>query len=231
MNSKDISVEGIMLKVLIYGRSGTGKTSFACSFPRPYVFDFDNGMLSQRGRDVEFDCFSDWKSAEAKLRELEADCKYETIIIDSITTMQEYMMKDILLASKRSKPTLHEWGSLIDRLQDVFMRATKMASHVIITAHEQLIQDDITSEVQILPLIVGKKLPGQITIWFDEAYRMQVGRGKKGEPVYQLLTRADTKYTAKSRLRVLDTVTDWSSEGKMVNPYELIMEKLKGKGV
>ena len=157
LNSKDISVEDIKFKMLIYGRSGTGKTTFACSFPKPYLFDFDNGMLSQRGRDVEYDTYNNWTSAEVKLKEFEKDCKYGTIIIDSITTMQEYMMKDILSISKRTKPTLHEWGSLIEKLQDVFMRVTKMKCHVIITAHEQLIQDDITSEVQILPLALGRK--------------------------------------------------------------------------
>ena len=50
MNTKDISIEDLRLKVLVYGKSGTGKTTFACSFPKPYVFDFDNGMLSQRGK-------------------------------------------------------------------------------------------------------------------------------------------------------------------------------------
>ena len=53
LNAKDISIENLKLKILVYGKSGTGKTSFACCFPKPYIADFDNGMLSQRGRDVD----------------------------------------------------------------------------------------------------------------------------------------------------------------------------------
>jgi len=227
MNSKDIVTKDIKLKMLIYGRSGTGKTSFACCFPKPYVFDFDNGMLSQRGVDAEYDTYTDWNTAEHKFKELESNCEYGTIVIDSITTMQEYMMQSVLKLSGRAKPTLQEWGTLINMLQDILMRATKLAPHVIVTAHEQIIQDDITSEVLILPLIVGKKLPGQITIWFDEAYRLQVGRDKESKPIYQMLTKASTKFTAKSRLKVLDTVTNWSKGGELLNPHDLIMSALE----
>ena len=220
MNAKDISVDGLKLKVLVYGKSGTGKTTFACSFPKPYIFDFDNGMLSQRGKDVEYDTFTNWQAFEYKLQELEKKCGYETLVVDSVTTMQEYMMQNILLLNKRMTPTLHEWGRLVDGLQSLFMRLTKMAHHIIFTAHEQLIQDEVTSEVMILPLIVGKKLPGQIPLWFDEVYRAQVMRGSDSKPQYKLLTTADIKYSAKSRLACLEPLE--------VQSYEAIMRKVKG---
>ena len=229
VNAKDIKTDSIKLKVLCYGKSGTGKTTFACSFPKAYVFDFDNGMLSQRGKDVEYDTYKDWGKAEMKLQELETSCPYDTLVFDSVTIMQELMMEEVLYVSKRKMPTLHDWGMLINKLQNTFSRVTRMAPNVVVTAHEQLIQDDITSEVLIQPLIVGKKLPGQIPLWFDEVYRMQVSRDTKGKAVYQMLTRADVKYSAKSRLGVLDTVMDWSKDGKPDDPYSLIMNKIKGR--
>ena len=90
-----------------------------------------------------------------------------------------------------------------------------------VVAHEQIVQDEITSEVWILPLIVGKKLPGQLALYFDEVYRSQVGKTKEGKPSYQMLTTADIRYTAKSRLNVLQPLEDGLT-------YQGIMGKVKG---
>lgn len=102
-----------------------------------------------------------------------------------------------------------------------------MSKHLVVIAHEQMIQDEITGEVMVRPQIVGKKLPAQLPLWFDECYRAQVSRTKDGLPIYSLLTAADLKYTAKSRLNCLQSVMDWSKDGKMLNVFELIREKVR----
>lgn len=228
MNAKDINVDNIKLNVLIYGKSGTGKTSFACCFPKPYVFDFDKGMLGQRGRDVEFDTYSSYQEFEMRFVELEKECQYETIVLDSITTMQEYLMEKILTANRKQLPTLHEWNMLIISLKDLFMRLTKMSKHLVVVAHEQVLQDEITGEMLVRPLIVGKKLPAQLPLWFDEVYRAQVSRTKDAMPSYDILTASDIKYTAKTRLSCLEPVLSWSKAGKMLNAFDIIMGKLGG---
>jgi len=229
VNTKEIKAEDMKLNVLIYGKSGTGKTTFACCFPRPYVFDFDKGMLSQRGRDVDFDTYTSYAAFEMKFKEFEMKCPYDTVIIDSITTLEEYCMDKVLAANRRQMPTMNEWNVLIADLKDLFMRATKMSKHLVVVAHEQIVQDELTGEIIIRPQIVGKKLPAQLPLWFDECYRAQVSRSKEGIPVYSILTASDMKYTAKSRLNCMNAVEDWSREGKMVNAFEMIKEKVRIK--
>ena len=103
-----------------------------------------------------------------------------------------------------------------------------MTNHLVVIAHEQLIQDEITGEVLIQPLIVGKKLPEMLPLWFDECYRAQVGRDKDGKVVHQLLVRARTKYMARSRLLPNSVqVIEWSKDGEVVNPYEKLMAIVK----
>ena len=228
-NAKDIDIKNIRLNVLIYGKSGTGKTTFGCCFPKPYCFDFDKGMLSQRGRDVEFDTYTSYQEFEVEFKMMESDCPYDTIILDSVTTMQEYLMDMILVANRRQMPTMNEWNVLIATLKDLFMRLTKMSKHLVVVAHEQVLQDEITGEMLVRPLIVGKKLPAQLPLWFDEVYRMQVSRDKDAVPSYDMLTASDIKYTAKTRLRCLEPVVSWSEKGKMMNVFELIMEKIGGE--
>ena len=227
LNAKDLKVENIKLNVLIYGKSGTGKTTFACCFPKPFVFDFDKGMLSQRGREVDYKTYTSYADFEIDFRQMEGNCPYETIILDSVTTLEEYCMDMVLAANRRQMPTMNEWNVLIADLKDLFMRATKMSKHLVVIAHEQMIQDEITGEVMVRPQIVGKKLPAQLPLWFDEVYRAQVSRSKDGIPIYSLLTAADLKYTAKSRLNCMPSVVDWSKEGKMLNVFELIRERVR----
>ena len=221
-NAINITTSTLKLRVLVYGKSGTGKTTFACGFPKPYVFDFDNGMLSQRGKNVPFELYTDYSTFLNDWRKFIADDEYETLIIDSITTMEEYCQKYVLQLNKKTQMDLNTWGVLIDALQSLFLSIKNVNKHVVVIAHEQMIQDGITQEVQILPLISGKQLPAQLGLFFDEVYRMQVGRDKEGKPLYQMLTRADTKYTAKSRLRILETVETPS--------YDVIMRKIKENG-
>jgi hypothetical protein len=228
-SAKDLVASNIKINLLLYGKSGTGKTTFASCFPKPYVFDFDKGMLSQRGRDVDYDTFNSYSDFEAKLKEFEHKCPYETLIIDSITTLEEYCMDKALAANRRAMPTMNEWNVLIADLKDLFMRTTKMANNLVVIAHEQMIQDELTSEVIIRPQIVGKKLPGQLPLWFDEVYRSQVSRNKDGVPTYEVCTVSDLKYTAKSRLNCMPAVMPWSKDGKMLNAYEVIQSNIINK--
>ena len=225
-NARDLQVGNIKLNVLVYGKSGTGKTTFACCFPKPYVFDFDKGMLSQRSRDVEYDTYTSYADFEVKFRQLEANCPYETIILDSVTTLEKYCMQKALLANRRAMPTMNEWNILIAELTDLFTRATKMSKNLVVVAHEEMVQDEITGEILIRPQIVGKKLPAQLPLWFDEVYRSQVSRSKDGVPLYSILTASDLKYIAKSRINCMQPIEDWSREGKMMNVYDLIKGRM-----
>jgi len=39
-------------KVLLCGKSGTGKTTFACTYPNPFVLDFDKGLATVRNKNI-----------------------------------------------------------------------------------------------------------------------------------------------------------------------------------
>ena len=231
MNTKDIKTDNMKLKVLVYGGSGTGKTFFCGTFPKPYFFDFDGGMLTLQGRNVEYDTYKDenptgrptaFANFEAKLTEMYSrgweNFPYETVVLDSMTTMQEAAMRYIKHTNRTMSkmPTLQEWGMLIDKLQEVLYKVTSLRTHVVVTAHEQVIQDDLTSEIMVLPLITGKKLPDRLPLWFDEVYHSRVERGKERQPVYQMMTVAERKYKAKSRLRCFEQLETSLSFDRMM---------------
>lgn len=57
MNSKDITSG--RSNILLIGDTGTHKTRFLGSCPKPYVFDFDAGMAINRDRSIEYDTYKD----------------------------------------------------------------------------------------------------------------------------------------------------------------------------
>jgi len=91
------AVNNDYLYCLFMGEPGTRKSTAALSFPKPiYFFDYDKKMGALRipmnkwkisNKDVQFDSYTDWNKAEAKLKQLQLNCPFRTIVLDTITSM------------------------------------------------------------------------------------------------------------------------------------------------
>jgi hypothetical protein len=90
---KDVNFDS--LYCMFKGEPGTRKSTQALSFPRPqYWFSWDRKMSSiflpmrKWGIDpetVKYDDYDDWTKAKLKLEQLQVNCPFKTIVIDSIT--------------------------------------------------------------------------------------------------------------------------------------------------
>lgn len=220
-NAKDIKPDLSKIKACIYGASGTGKTYGLRTWPGVYVFDTDGGMLTLAGYDIEYDTYKDvdplrptaWRAIDKAVREAAKEPRYKTYAFDSLTTLTELCLADIQASNRTlgKSPTLQEWGQLIDRLTEFLMLVTSIPANVVVIAHEQMIQDEVTSEVFITPLVPGKKLPFRLPLFFDEVYRATMDRDRKtGEPVWHILTRGDRRSQAKTRLKGLEPIEVWN---------------------
>lgn len=98
----------LLVTALFYGRSGTGKTTIAGSFPKPILF-IDIG---ERGTDSVFDIkdvdsiqVTEWSELEEIYWELhEGKSKYNTIVIDAAHTMQNLAIQEArAIAGKKDK--------------------------------------------------------------------------------------------------------------------------------
>ena len=83
---------------LFKGEPGLRKSGAAVSYPKPYFFDWDMKIDALQmpvknwginKADIEFDSYKDWDSAKKKLEQLQVNCKYKTLVIDSITSMAD----------------------------------------------------------------------------------------------------------------------------------------------
>ncbi len=230
-NTKSLKPDLNRLRFCIYGPAGSGKTYSIQTFPKPYVFDADGGILTIAGADVDYDIYDDpnpdkkaeaWRDIIKKTYAFIKECPYETIVYDSITTISELMMNEVqrVNGTLGQQPNIREWGILIDMFID-FLRVLKnIPANVVCLGHDQLIQDETTSEIFVVPLVPGKKLPRRMLAYFDEVYYTEVSLDRKTkQTLYQIQTQSSKRVQAKSRLKGLDAIEELN--------YQKLMDKVK----
>jgi len=212
-NARSIDVTKAKLKVLVWGPPGGGKTWFAGTFPKPFVFDFDGGITTLTGLDVEYERFDPkdpqaYRAFDLRLKAFETNPpkERETVVLDSLTTLQEVVETQVQMVNGHiGQPMqLQEWGQVIDKLTDTMYRMCHLVEkgyHIVVTAHEQIEKDEVLARLVVRPLVVGKALPARLPLWFDEVYYAYGTRGKDSKTAYYLQTQPDALHLAKSRHR------------------------------
>lgn len=200
-----------MLKVYILGGYGTGKSVFASSFPTPgFVFDFDDGMLTYRGRDWDYETFEKsgkgWVQFEKVYRHVKAAAdagKYKTIIVDSSTAMTDIAMERAMqIDPKRSPEGGPIWNVhymivknlVAPRLNNILT----FPCNIVVCGHWKVTTDQKTGAIlSVDPLLTGdlsEKVPG----YFDEVYTAFT-QMKEGKEQFHIRTVTKGFYKARSR--------------------------------
>ena len=218
-NAKDTKPNTEYFKGFITGDFGTGKSVFAASCPTPgFVFDFDDGIQIYRGKDFDYESYPlsalGWVKFEKDLREVKKeieDEKYQTVIIDSTTSMTDIAMERALqLDPKRSVTGGPLWNvhyQIVKNLMEAKLRQIiSLPCNIVVIAHLKVIQDQETGAIiSIEPLLTGQ-LSGIIPGYFGEVYcsfSKQVASkkpGGKAETIFYLRTLPRGYYKARSRL-------------------------------
>ena len=151
------------LKMSIFGESGTGKTRFACSFPKPLLLiGSEDGTASVVGTPgVDFiqlqmgDVCSDFGEITLALQEgLKSRCKgyekkpYATVVLDTASSLRDLRISEIL--GWKAIPEQKGWGfasqdqwnqcaqNIKDMLRPLIDLPKFQACNVVIVAHEQV---------------------------------------------------------------------------------------------
>lgn len=210
-----------MLKVLIYGPSGAGKTSLAATAPKPLVLSAENGLLSLRpaniarihgeGQEwVNYDVpFTLCRTME-QLREIyqwitedPGAMAFETIILDSVTDIAETVLAN---AKKDAKDPRQAYGKLADDMMLILKAFRDLTTHnVVFLAKLDKNKDEITGGFMFGPMMPGQQLSKQLPYLFDEVLALDVGQvDANGNSPRYLRCHKDWQWEVKDRSGALD---------------------------
>ena len=151
------------LKIYIYGKSGTGKTTTALSFPSPVVIDAERGTDHYGGK-FDFDVLytSDPVKVVAAIDELLRDPQvYKSLVVDPMTVIYDSILKnkEIYLREKNGNSRYElqplDYKSIKAEVRSLMNKLLSLDMNVIVTARSS----DIYAKGKFMELI-GEKAEG-----------------------------------------------------------------------
>lgn len=211
-------------RILLYGKSGTGKTLFAGGAPKPLFLDVDKGLLTLTERNITVPKISFppmLKGAYQKTMAIihEATTRTggfgpegpfadrETLVVDSITGLaNSQFLWDIMFHENGRKPTenkanFDDYGQLRFRLQTM-MEALKAVPMNVVVIAEATLDDDEDSGRKIGVANILGSYRRSVVGAFDYAFLMvseQVVKDGRKSLEYVLRTRPYQYWDAKTR--------------------------------
>lgn len=125
------------IAALIYGQSGMGKTTLACSSPRPVLFDFDGGVARIRDEhQVPTVQITKWQEALDALEEVANDGgEYRTIIIDTASKMIDSI---IVHVCGTAQPKINQWGIINAAFKNFLRSVQSFGKNVVFIAQREV---------------------------------------------------------------------------------------------
>lgn len=170
-------------RVLVYGPSGTGKTTFAVSFPKPLLMvrpeRAEDGTRSVRTvKGVEVTPYLTSPNQLDEIVEAQQESKrYKTIVLDGITKFQDLVLKKILDLSAVPEQlswgvaNQQTWGIVSNELKAhlrKFLQLTEDGVHVVIVGGERSLNTgDDNPSILLAPTIMVSLTPSSMG-WLHE---------------------------------------------------------------
>ena len=157
------------LAMLVYGRSGTGKTAFASTFPKPMLL-MD---VREKGTDtvakvpgidlVQVDTWEEFEQLYWYL--VSGKHEYRTVVIDQISQLQDLAMEKVRRDEGKEPTDLiskRDWGAISGMMKTWLFNYRDLVDkqmHVCMVAHERANAEGEAIEDQIDPSIGPRLMP------------------------------------------------------------------------
>lgn len=142
---------------VLYGKSNSGKTYVASTFPKPLLYlqigdDGSNTIAHVEG--ISAISVSTVKGLKDIAKELLKDKKYKTVVVDTFSLLvNEWTDQNVI--SKNKKMTQQLWGELKTETEEVIKAMHKIAKRhiVVLTCHESTdaiegMEDEIAPDIR-----------------------------------------------------------------------------------
>lgn len=205
------------ISVLLYGKAGTGKSILAHTFPKPLIFDFDNGHKLYADKfpsskvltEEDGDLFSLLQEAIKKIEAGDKTFQYETIVIDSLTNAENKAVANAkgmnatnwvgqLYTGKGKALSYQDWGGISGSTIALFTYMRSLPINLVVITQIETAYDNGVQKFR--PNLVGKGSDESLH-FPDFVCFIQTKNGDKGiERYLHLSSTEDDNFIAKARL-------------------------------
>lgn len=207
-----------VLFTMLKGEPGTRKSTQALSWPTPqYWISTDQKMealtlpMKRWGinpKEVTYDDYKDWSAPRNKLEQLQVNCPFKTIVVDSITSIGDCMNRETIKQKRSSEgggkkvgniyvPGFEEFNAEASAFQELVALLKDIHKfhkvNIILIAHvvgQRAKSDDgnkLTHHSRVI-ITGGDKISGKIASYMTEVYHFNIesdfnvdsGEGKFG---------------------------------------------------
>lgn len=199
-------------KILVYGRSGVGKTYFAGGFPKPIFLAFEEGMLTLAEKDIPYLQINHWKQeleeAYGFLNSAGARKRYKTVVIDSLTELQLLSIEYVLEKAGKEVMEIQHWGRVLDSMRKFMREMTDLPYDVVFICREADERDERTGIVRTKPAMSGK-FAEEAPAYVDICMRLHVEEPRTEADTTRTrygMFQPTARYVAKDRTGALPSV-------------------------
>jgi phage nucleotide-binding protein len=187
------------VKLVVYGASGSGKTSLIKTLPKPVVLSAEGGLLSIQDADIPFieiTSMEELQEAYMWCRDSEEAKEFETIALDSISEVAEVVLNHELKTNKDGRAAYGELNTQMTGLIRAFRDLP--SKHVYFSAKLEKSQDEM-GKLLYNPSMPGKSLTQSLPYFFDEVLALRVERDSDGINQRAIMCDTDGLWLAKDR--------------------------------
>ena len=245
---KSVAEEDPTLKIMAYGKSGTGKTTFASTFPKPILFlqcDKKGVISIRRRKDTYFKQVDTWEDFEEAFNLLKDDDGnfYKTVVLDTVTSWQEVVMASVYTGA--GMITQQTWGKCSSKMKTWLTNLIDLPLNVVILAQDRMAKTEASDDMEmIMPEVgaytmpsVSKILNAAVSVigqtYIKASWIKPQGQIAKRtlKTEYCLRIGPHTQYITKVRRDILsEDGSEKPAPEYLVNPtYEKLMEVILGE--